>query len=346
MNGDSTPILMAVDYTKVYDVPGGRLYAVDGVSIDVWPGEAVALVGESGSGKSTLARGILHLEAATSGEMYFKGKEITHLSEGKFRPLRRYVQMVFQDPKLSLNPRLSVRQTVTEPLRLHHIVARNQVETRFREVLDMVNLDARLADRRRHELSGGEQQRVAIARAIATDPDFVVLDEPTSSLDMSVRVQIIDLLRRLQRELGVAYLFITHDLSTVRTLCHRTIVMYLGKVMEFGPTEEVFTNPKHPYTKALISAIPVPDPHVKKARIILSGETPSPTERLLGCPFASRCPYVMAACTESAIPMFDIDARGGHRAACILYRHGQLHRRFEEEDQALMPAARNRHDVS
>jgi len=346
VNGDSAPILRTVDYTKVYDIPGGRLYAVDGVTIDVWPGEAVALVGESGSGKSTLARGILHLEQATSGEMYFKGEETTHMSEGKFRSLRRSVQMVFQDPKLSLNPRLSVRQTVTEPLRLHHIVPRNQLEKRFREVLDMVNLDIRLANRRRQELSGGQQQRVAIARAIATYPDFVVLDEPTSSLDMSVRVQIIELLRRLQRELGMAYLFITHDLSTVRTLCHRTIVMYLGRVMESGPTEDIFVNPKHPYTKALISAIPVPDPRVKKARIILTGEAPSPTRRIIGCPFASRCSYVMAACTEGAIPMFDVGAERRHQTACILYRDEQWHRRFEEETRALTSAIRDRQGPS
>ena len=295
MSNDSDPILKMVDYAKVYDIPGGCLYAVDGVSFEVAPGEAVAVVGESGSGKSTLARGILRLEDATSGQIYLKGNDITRMSEGRFRPLRRYAQMVFQDPKLSLNPRLTVRQTVSEPLRLHRVVPRNQVESRFRQVLDMVNLDSRLAQRRPQELSGGQRQRVAIARAIATYPDFVVLDEPTSSLDMSVRVQIIALLRRLQQELGMAYLFITHDLSTARSLCSRTIVMYLGRIMEIGPTEEVFTNPKHPYTRALIAAIPVPDPNVKRARMILAGETPSPTSRIVGCPFASRCPYVMEA---------------------------------------------------
>lgn len=342
MTNDAGPLLSVDSYSRVYDIPGGHLYAVDGVSFDVAPGEAVAVVGESGSGKSTLARGIVHLESATSGHIHFKGQDVTRMSDGKFRPLRRYVQMVFQDPRLSLNPRLSIRQTVSEPLRLHRIVGRGQIEQRLRDVLEMVNLEPRLAGRRPHELSGGQRQRVAIARAIATYPDFVVLDEPTSSLDMSVRVQIIDLLRRLQRELGMAYLFITHDLSTARSLCSRTIVMYLGRVMEIGPTEEVFADPKHPYTRALISAIPVPDPGVKKKRMILSGETPSPTRRIIGCPFASRCPYVMDACTGQDIPLFNVDAAGRHRVSCILYRDETTRAHFEEKTRALTTSANER----
>lgn len=336
------PLLRVSDFSKIYDIPGGHLYAVDGVSFEVRPGEAVAVVGESGSGKSTLARGILHLEEATSGQILFKDQNITSLSERQFRPLRRYVQMVFQDPKLSLNPRLSIRQTVTEPLRLHDIVPRRELDRRFREVLDMVNLVPQLAGRRPHELSGGQRQRVAIARAIATSPDFIALDEPTSSLDMSVRVQILDLLRQLQRELGMAYLFITHDLSTARSLCSRTIVMYLGRVMEIGPTDEVFTNPKHPYTRALISAIPVPDPKVKKARVMLKGETPSPTRRVVGCPFASRCPYVMDQCRQGEIPMFDVGEDGNHGAACVLYRTEESRRAFEEKSVADSLAIRER----
>lgn len=338
----AAPLLQVVDFSKVYDIPGGHLYAVDGVSFDIKPGEAVAVVGESGSGKSTLARGILHLEQATSGQILFKGRDMTGMSERQFRPLRRYVQMVFQDPKLSLNPRLSIRQTVIEPLRLHHIVPRRELERRFNEVLGMVNLARPLAGRRPNELSGGQRQRVAIARAIATYPDFIVLDEPTSSLDMSVRAQILDLLRHLQRELGMAYLFITHDLSTVRSLCSRTIVMYLGRVMEIGPTDEVFTNPKHPYTQALISAIPVPDPNVKKVRVMLQGETPSPTARLVGCPFASRCPHVMERCRQGEIPMFDVGDDGRHGVACVLYRTDASRSAFEEQSESVSRAIRER----
>lgn len=346
MSQVSDPILRTVNYSKIYDIPGGKVYAVDGVSVDVAAGEAVAVVGESGSGKSTLARGILHLEPATAGEIYFKGDEITQMSERQFRPLRRSIQMVFQDPRLSLNPRLSIRQTVAEPIRLHHVVARSEVDKRFRDVLDMVNLEPGLAGRRPHQLSGGQRQRVAIARAIATHPDFVVLDEPTSSLDMSVRAQIIDLLRRLQRELGMAYLFITHDLSTARALCSRTIVMYLGRVMEIGPSDEVFRSPKHPYTQALVSAIPIPDPKLKKKRIILRGETPSPTERIIGCPFATRCPYVRPDCTGHEIPLYDVGAGGQHRAACVLYGDQESRRRFEQETQAVVTAARNQQSAS
>jgi oligopeptide/dipeptide ABC transporter ATP-binding protein len=337
MTGDSAPLLRTVDLTRVYEVPGGRLYAVDHVSFDVWPGEAVAVVGESGSGKSTIARCLLRLDNATSGQVYFKGHDITHMREHAFRPLRRHAQMVFQDPLLSLNPWLTVRQTLSEPLRLHNVVPRRGLDAKLRELLDLVNLDHALLERRPRELSGGQRQRVAIARAIATYPDFVVLDEPTSSLDMSVRVQIIELLRRLKQELGMAYLFITHDLSTVRYLCSRTIVMYLGRVMEVGPTDEIFTRPQHPYTRALISSIPVPDPRVQKRRIILPGETPSPTQRIPGCPLASRCLYVMEDCTRAQIPMFRAGDDGRHQVACLLYRDRQTPRRVEEIDRAHAP---------
>jgi peptide/nickel transport system ATP-binding protein len=321
------PLVHASDLSKVYDIRGGHLHAVDRVSFEVGPGEAVAVVGESGSGKSTIARCLLRLETATSGRIQFKGQDITHMPEREFRPLRRHAQMVFQDPLMSLNPRLTVRQTVTEPLRLHHIVPRTGIDARLHEILAMVNLDMRFAGRRPRELSGGQRQRVAIARAIATYPDFVVLDEPTSSLDMSIRIQVIELLRRLKQELGMAYLFITHDLSTVRYLCSRMVVMYLGRVMEVGPSDEIFVNPKHPYTKALISSIPVPDPKVKKTRLTLPGETPSMSHRLVGCPLASRCPYVMDDCRREEIPMFRIGDDDRHRVACLLYRDDHAYRR-------------------
>lgn len=317
MNG--APVLRVEDLVKVYDVTGGRLYAVDGVSFDIWSGEAIALVGESGSGKSTVGRCVTHLEAVSGGRIEILGHDTTRLGEGGFRPFRRDVQIVFQDPRLSLNPRLTVRQTLAEPLLLHHIVSKQQLDSALSELLDLVSLDQGLLDRRPRALSGGQQQRVAIARAIATRPKLVVLDEPTASVDMSVRQQLIELLARLQRELQMSYLFITHDLSTVRTLCSRTIVLYLGRLVEVGRTMDLFTAPKHPYTKALISSIPVPDPSVKKERLILPGETPSPTHPVAGCPLLGRCPYGTAACRQQPLPFVGVNADGTHAAACTLY---------------------------
>jgi oligopeptide/dipeptide ABC transporter ATP-binding protein len=313
------PLLRVADLAKVYDVPGGHLFAVDGVSFDIWSGEAIALVGESGSGKSTIGRCVTHLEPVSGGRIEFLGQDITRLSEGAFRPLRRQVQIVFQDPRLSLNPRLTVRQTLAEPLLLHHIVTRPQLGSALGELLDLVSLDRRLLDRRPRALSGGQQQRVAIARAIATRPKLVVLDEPTASVDMSVRQQLIELLARLQRELNMSYLFITHDLSTVRTLCSRTVVLYLGRLVEVGRTADLFAAPKHPYTKALISSIPVPDPSVKKERLILPGETPSPTHKVVGCPMLGRCPYSAEACRQQPLPFVGVDETGTHAVACTLY---------------------------
>lgn len=315
----TAPLLRVEQLAKVYDVPGGRLYAVDGVSFDIWPGEAIALVGESGSGKSTVGRCVTHLESVSGGRIEFLGQDTTRLSESAFRPLRREVQIVFQDPRLSLNPRLTVRQTLSEPLLLHHVVTRQQLDAALGELLDLVSLDRRLLDRRPRALSGGQQQRVAIARAIATRPRLVVLDEPTASVDMSVRQQLIELLARLQRELNMSYLFITHDLSTVRTLCSRTVVLYLGRLVEVGRTSELFTAPKHPYTKALISSIPVPGPLARKERLILPGETPSPTTRVIGCPVLGRCPYGTAACRQQPLPFVGVNADGTHAVACTLY---------------------------
>jgi len=316
---NGAPVLRVEDLVKVYDVTGGRLYAVDGVSFDIWSGEAIALVGESGSGKSTVGRCVTHLEAVSGGRIEILGHDTTRLGEGGFRPFRRDVQIVFQDPRLSLNPRLTVRQTLAEPLLLHHIVSKQQLDSALSELLDLVSLDQGLLDRRPRALSGGQQQRVAIARAIATCPKLVVLDEPTASVDMSVRQQLIELLARLQRELQMSYLFITHDLSTVRTLCSRTIVLYLGRLVEVGRTMDLFTAPKHPYTKALISSIPVPDPSVKKERLILPGETPSPTHPVAGCPLLGRCPYGTAACRQQPLPFVGVNADGTHAAACTLY---------------------------
>src|SRR5262249_29110866 len=250
----TAPLVEVEDLKKVFSAHGGRVYAVNGVSFRIEAGEAVALVGESGSGKSTVAKCLVRLVDPSEGRIVFRGRGVTAMREGEVRPLRSRIQMVFQDPTMSLNPRLTVKQTLSEPLKLHGVARNGSLDGHLGELMDLVNLDRRLLGRRPHQLSGGQKQRVGIARAIATRPDFVILDEPTSSLDMSIRIQIIDLLRRLQRDLGMTYLFISHDLSTVRYLCSRVIVMYLGTIVEEGPVEAIFTSPKHPYTQALLSA--------------------------------------------------------------------------------------------
>ena len=241
------------------------VHAVNGIDIKLAPREAVGLVGESGCGKSTTARCIVRLDEVTQGKIFFQGSDITTISASQFRPMRSAIQMVFQDPTLSLNPRLTVRKTLREPLRVHGLISnRQQMDTRIKEVMKLVNLEQRFIDRRPNQLSGGQRQRVGIARALMTNPELVVLDEPTSSLDMSIRIHIIELLKRLQDQLGMTYLFISHDLSTVRSLCHRVLVMYLGRVVEMGPVDKIFDNPLHAYTKALLSAIPIPDPQAKR----------------------------------------------------------------------------------
>jgi oligopeptide transport system ATP-binding protein len=320
----SAPLLEVTDLEQVFHTPAGKVHAVNGVSFTVAPGEAVGLVGESGSGKSTVAKCLVRLQEPTGGAIRIDGRDVTHLSESEFRPLRSKIQMVFQDPTMSLNPRFSVRRTLTEPLKVHGVAkGGKELEARVLDLMDQVNLERRLINRQPGELSGGEKQRVGIARAIATHPDFVVLDEPTSSLDMSIRIQIITLLQRLQQELGMAYLFISHDLSTVRYLCSRVLVMYLGQVVEEGPVEEIFNNPKHPYTQALLSAVPIPDPALRKSRqrIVLPGETPHLHAPVVGCPLADRCAFVEPSHRVGRIPMIEIGP-GGHRVACLLYQNG------------------------
>ncbi len=309
------PLIKVEGLNKRFKVPGGYVYAVNGVDFEIYPGEAVALVGESGSGKSTIARCIVRLQESTSGRIFFGDTEITHLPERRFRPMRKRLQMVFQDPSTSLNPRLTVRETLAEPLQIHKIVqGKLATEKRLLELAALVNLERQHLDRRSSQLSGGQKQRVGIARAIASNPDIVLLDEPTSSLDMSVRINIIELLRQLQRELGMTYLFISHDLSTVRYLCNRVIVTYLGRIVEAGPVAEIFENPAHMYTRALLSAIPIPDPDVKRRRIILRGETPSLTAMLEGCPLQDRCDNAEKRCQHEAQQLVSIG--DGHFAAC------------------------------
>jgi len=260
------PVLQVEDLRKEFHSHGTVVRAVDGVSFEVHPGETLALVGESGCGKSTTARCIVRLIDPTGGRVLFRGDDIAPLSARRFRALRRDIQMVFQDPHASLNPSMTVRQTLREPLKLHG-PGRDASDARLRELMDRVRLDPALLDRRPDQLSGGQKQRVGIARAVATRPAFVVLDEPTSALDMSLRVSLLGLLAELQGELGMAYLFITHDLSTVRQVADRVVVMYGGRVVESGPVDAVLDTPGEDYTKALISAIPVPDPRRRRAHV-------------------------------------------------------------------------------
>jgi oligopeptide/dipeptide ABC transporter ATP-binding protein len=291
------------------------VHAVNGVDFELFPQEAVGLVGESGCGKSTTARCIVRLEDITQGRILFQGQDIGALSMRQFRPMRRSIQMVFQDPTMSLNPRLTVRQTVREPLHVHKMASgRQEIDERVEEIMQMVNLELKFLDRNPRQLSGGQKQRVGIARALITNPQVVVLDEPTSSLDMSIRIHIIDLLRSLQEQMGITYLFISHDLSTVRYLCQRVLVMYLGQVVEMGPVDEIFDHPLHYYTQALLSAIPIPDPKARRERIILAGEPPSLTKVPRGCGFADRCEFATGSCQTGTESLQSVG--NGHYVAC------------------------------
>jgi oligopeptide transport system ATP-binding protein len=313
--GNGAPLLEVVDLEKRFRSHGQVVHAVNGVTFEIRRGETVALVGESGCGKSTTARCIVRLTDPTAGQIFYGGDEITSVSRRAFRPLRREIQMVFQDPGASLNPSMTIRQTLREPLRLHGLAQRSEAEGRLQELMRLVQLEPGLLNRRPDQLSGGQKQRVGIARAIASNPSLVVLDEPTSSLDMSLRIALLELLEALQQRLGMTYLFITHDFSTVRHVADRVVVMYLGKVLESGPVDEILDDPKHPYTQALIAAIPIPEPRTRP-RAKLKGETPSSLQPITGCPFQDRCPHVMEECREGEIPVIEM---GSRKVACLLY---------------------------
>jgi oligopeptide/dipeptide ABC transporter ATP-binding protein len=314
---EATPLLRVEGLRKFFHSHGDTVRAVDGVSFEVPAGQTLALVGESGCGKSTTARCLVRLEDPSDGRIVFGEQDITAVPRRRFRPLRRKIQMVFQDPHASLNPSMTVKRILAEPLRLHGIAKRDDMAAQLARLMRLVHLEPELLGRRADQLSGGQKQRVGIARAIATRPDVVVLDEPTSALDMSLRLALLELLSELQRELHMTYVFITHDLSTVRQIGDRVIVMYRGKVMESGPVEDVLDHPHHPYTQALIAAIPVPEPGRRRRRPPVRGETAPAGRAVEGCPFQDRCPHVMPDCRAGEIPFFSV---GRSQAACLLHR--------------------------
>ena len=295
----------------------GIVKAVDGVSYDVEEGETLGLVGESGCGKSTTGRAILQLYKPTDGSVKFGDQELTELKGGDLRRMRRRMQMIFQDPYASLNPRMSVGSIIGEPLTIHGLAKGSRARReRIQDLMRVVGLNPYYANRYPHEFSGGQRQRIGIARALAVEPDFIVADEPVSALDVSIQAQIINLMEDLQSQFGLTYLFIAHDLSVVRHISDRVGVMYLGKMMELADRNELYDNPLHPYTKALLSAVPVPDPAVERTRerIILTGDVPSPLRPPPGCVFHTRCPIVIDECRQ-VIPEWR-DVGGGHMVAC------------------------------
>ena len=295
-----------------------ELVAVDRVDLHVMPGETLGLVGESGCGKSTLGRLLLRLYDPTDGRIYFDGHDITEMDQRALRPLRRGMQIIFQDPYSSLNPRMTVRATVAEALRVHGLVAdRGEEEDRVAALLERVGLRPEQMRRYPHEFSGGQRQRIGIARALAVSPKFIVADEPVSALDVSIQAQIVNLLRDLQAELGLSFLFIAHDLHIVEYVSHRVAVMYLGRVVELASAEQIYETPRHPYTQALLSAAPTPDPTHRKQRLVLEGDVPSPLDPPTGCAFHPRCPIAQQGLCDVRVPELR-EISPGHQAACHL----------------------------
>ncbi|UFN51086.1 ABC transporter ATP-binding protein [Roseomonas sp. OT10] len=324
MNG-ATPVLEVADLKKHFPLRGGFLggvtghvYAVDGVSFSIAKGETLSLVGESGCGKSTVGKAILRLFDITDGQVVLDGQRIDSLPLGSLRPMRQRMQVVFQDPFSSLNPRMRVRDVLAEPIRNFGLAKdKADLDRRLAELMDTVRLPRDAIDRWPHEFSGGQRQRIGIARALAAEPDLIICDEAVSALDVSVKAQIVNLLQDLQSRLGLALLFISHDLAIVEHMTHRVAVMYLGKIVEVAPRRNLFAAPKHPYTEALLSAVPVPEPGAARKRIVLTGDVPSPINPPKGCRFHTRCPYVFDRCKVDE-PLLK-PTEEGHLAACHLH---------------------------
>jgi oligopeptide transport system ATP-binding protein len=320
-NGNS---LISIEDLLVHYRIGGGMFAedkvvkaVDGITLDIKKGETLGLVGESGCGKSTLGKAILRLTKPTGGAVYYKGKDLATIPDRQMREQRKDLQMIFQDPYASLNPRMNVGQIIGEPIRTFGLAAGESADARVEELMETVGLSRRFARRYPHEFSGGQRQRIGIARALAVDPEFIVADEPISALDVSIQAQIMNLMERLQADKGLTYLFISHDLRAVRHLSDRVAVMYLGKIVELAPGKDIYADPLMPYTRALISAVPVPDPEIeaKRERIILQGDVPSPINPPSGCHFHTRCPFAIEECSR-IVPQL-VEIKPAHRAACI-----------------------------
>ncbi len=318
------PLLKVEDLKLYFPIKGGffgrtinHVKAVDGISFEVYEGETLSIVGESGCGKSSTGRAILRLDEPTVGKIYFDGMDLLRLSKKQLRKKRKDIQIIFQDPYASLNPRQTVSQIIGEALEIQNIVPKEQRKARVEELLEKVGIASYQQDRYPHEFSGGQRQRIGIARALSVEPKLIICDEAVSALDVSIKAQILNLLKKLQQELRLTYLFISHDLGVVRHISDRIIVMYLGKIVESGDKKSIFENPQHPYTKALLSAIPVPDPEKEKERIVLKGDVPSPIDPPAGCRFHTRCPFATELCRKQEPELrSESHMKEGHMAAC------------------------------
>ena len=317
MQEQKTEIFRVEHLKKYFTTPKGTLHAVDDVNFSIRTGETLGVVGESGCGKSTMGRAILRLHEPTSGKVYFEGKDILGYNKKQLKDLRKDMQIIFQDPFASLNPRMTVSEAIIEPLLVQGIYKPNEkaaITQQVEKIMNLVGLAKRLVNTYPHELDGGRRQRIGIARALAVNPKFIVCDEPVSALDVSIQAQILNLMQDLQEELNLTYMFITHDLSVVRHFSNDIVVMYLGQMVESAPAKALFKNPMHPYTKALLSAIPVPDPDFKMERIPLKGELTSPINPEPGCRFAKRCPYATEGCTSNEMTLKEMEP--GHFVSC------------------------------
>lgn len=314
-----TPLIQTKNLKKYFKTGAGMLHAVDNVNLSIEKGQTLGVVGESGCGKSTLGRTILRLLPATSGSVFFDGRDIQKLGASDMKKMRSEMQIIFQDPYASLNPRLSVSQIIEEPLKVNHVYkSKEEKDRKILELMDTVGLARRLANSYPHELDGGRRQRIGVARALALNPSFIVCDEPVSALDVSIQAQVLNLMMDLQDSMGLTYMFITHDLSVVRHISTHIAVMYLGQIVEYAPSHQLFDDPKHPYTKALLSAIPIPDlAYRNKERELIKGEITSPIDPKQGCRFAARCPYASEKCRQKDLSLIDIGPE--HQVACVMY---------------------------
>jgi oligopeptide/dipeptide ABC transporter ATP-binding protein len=311
-----SPLVEIDNLCKEFRIGKQTFYAVKNLSLQIFKGETVGLVGESGCGKSTVGKTILRLQEPTSGRVLFDGIDLSQLKKKEMKGMRRRLQIVFQDPYASLNPRMTVQDIIGEPLDIHHLAQGEKRTQRIEELLKLVGLNPSHMSRFPHEFSGGQRQRIGIARALAVEPEFIICDEPISALDVSIQAQVVNLLKKLQEQIGLTYLFIAHDLSMIKYVSTRVAVMYLGQMMELAPSEQLYKNPLHPYTQALLSAIPIPDPIIekKRERIVLKGEMPNPLSPPPGCPFSSRCPLATDLCLKQ--PPAWREVKQGHFAAC------------------------------